>query len=434
MTPEQISRLLGGYATGNLTAAEEAALYAAALEDQDLFDALAREQSLRDLLRDPGARAHLLAALDGAKEPWYRRWAVWQKAAAVAMAVCLCAAVVIGIRTWRHGVARPQPVLLATANPPAAPAARDMAPPAPMAQAEAPAKVRPMPKREPVTENAPLRAKATAPAVVSAGQAAAPPPPPPDAAPAVTPSVRAPQTAVPPSQALLDQASSGPLGGAAAGFVSSGENLVGTVRDPSGAAIAGANLSLLNPATGTKLKAAADQRGNFRFVNLPVGSYFLTAESTGYRRSDQLVPVNANGPQRVDPVLQALAAETLARARTLKEDTRVRLSSIGMAGLSWSVWHRGPNGQLEKADAATLPAEEPVVLRLEALTGGSVSVLEMGGDAASFVVTRQIEPAKPLDIPLPPHKAGVQEFAAWISTKGGAVRSGPTLTIKLTYQ
>src|ERR1035441_389736 len=64
MSPEDIKKLLGGYATGTLTIEEQQALFAAALEDQELFDALAREQSLRDLLRDPAARAELLGALD----------------------------------------------------------------------------------------------------------------------------------------------------------------------------------------------------------------------------------------------------------------------------------------------------------------------------------------------------------------------------------
>jgi len=55
MSPEDIKKLLGGYATDTLTTEERQALFAAALEDQELFDALAREQSLRDLLRDPAA-------------------------------------------------------------------------------------------------------------------------------------------------------------------------------------------------------------------------------------------------------------------------------------------------------------------------------------------------------------------------------------------
>ncbi len=63
MSPE-IRHLLGGYATGTLTDDERARLFAAALDDQALFDALAEEQPLKDLLDDPESRGYLLAELD----------------------------------------------------------------------------------------------------------------------------------------------------------------------------------------------------------------------------------------------------------------------------------------------------------------------------------------------------------------------------------
>ena len=63
MTPE-IRHLLGGYATGTLTDDERERLFAAALDDQALFDALAEEQPLKDLLDDPESRGYLLAELD----------------------------------------------------------------------------------------------------------------------------------------------------------------------------------------------------------------------------------------------------------------------------------------------------------------------------------------------------------------------------------
>jgi len=91
MNREDIRKLLGGYATGTLTAAEQEALFAGALEDQELFDALAREQPLRDALGDPAARAQLLAALEDAVP---RRlapspWVVWPAAAAVSACAVL---------------------------------------------------------------------------------------------------------------------------------------------------------------------------------------------------------------------------------------------------------------------------------------------------------------------------------------------------------
>jgi hypothetical protein len=97
MSPEDVKKLLGGYATGTLTPEEQQALFAAALEDQDLFDALAREQSLRDLLRDPAARAELLSALDspagrpGGFWQWLRRPAVAGLATAGVVAIAVVA-------------------------------------------------------------------------------------------------------------------------------------------------------------------------------------------------------------------------------------------------------------------------------------------------------------------------------------------------------
>jgi len=73
MKREEIEKLLGGYAAGTLTNEERQALFAAALEDQHLFDALAREEPLRELLQDPAARGELLATLDDAPQPWYYR-------------------------------------------------------------------------------------------------------------------------------------------------------------------------------------------------------------------------------------------------------------------------------------------------------------------------------------------------------------------------
>jgi hypothetical protein len=72
----EAERLLGGYATGTLTEAERQLLLAAALEHQDIFDALMGEDALKELLADPEAKARLLAALAPAAPkvtPFWRR-------------------------------------------------------------------------------------------------------------------------------------------------------------------------------------------------------------------------------------------------------------------------------------------------------------------------------------------------------------------------
>ena len=63
MDPE---KLLGGYATGTLTEGERRRLFEAALHDQLLFNALADEQVLKDLLDDPISRRYLIETLEQA--------------------------------------------------------------------------------------------------------------------------------------------------------------------------------------------------------------------------------------------------------------------------------------------------------------------------------------------------------------------------------
>ena len=87
MTPREAEKLLGGYATGTLTEAERKTLFAAALEDQALFDALADEEGLRALLAEPDARARVVAALGKPIVPFWRRPATMGLAASLLVAV-----------------------------------------------------------------------------------------------------------------------------------------------------------------------------------------------------------------------------------------------------------------------------------------------------------------------------------------------------------
>jgi Domain of unknown function (DUF4384) len=95
---DEIQKLLGGYATNTLTEAERKALFEAALEDQQLFDALHQEQALKDLLDDPISRHQIRQALE---EPafvkthaaWWTRWWAWAGAASAVAAAVLIVAV-----------------------------------------------------------------------------------------------------------------------------------------------------------------------------------------------------------------------------------------------------------------------------------------------------------------------------------------------------
>ena len=86
----------------------------------------------------------------------------------------------------------------------------------------------------------------------------------------------------------------------------------GTVRDPSGAIVAGAAMVLKNEATGVELTRTSTQEGEYAFRNLVPGSYELRVSGAGFqpflRRN---IEVSPNGNVRLDVALTlgALAEE-----------------------------------------------------------------------------------------------------------------------------
>ncbi len=115
MTNEEIRKLLGGYATNTLSEAERKTLFDAALEDQELFDALQKEQPLKELLADPVARAHVRQALENPapKNAWWSRWWAWT---GVAGALAATVAIFGVMRLTAPQLAR-EPVIVASKIP-----------------------------------------------------------------------------------------------------------------------------------------------------------------------------------------------------------------------------------------------------------------------------------------------------------------------------
>lgn len=102
MSRDEIQKLIGGYASGSLTIEERRQLFEAALEDQDLFDALQEELALKELLDDPISREQIRrAAAESLPQPqvgWLRRQWIWAAGASVATA----AVVLVVLVQWEQ--------------------------------------------------------------------------------------------------------------------------------------------------------------------------------------------------------------------------------------------------------------------------------------------------------------------------------------------
>jgi hypothetical protein len=111
MSEHDLQILLGGFAADTLTPEEKQSLYAASLQNQQLFNALADEQVLKELLADPAVRRRLLLALNQTNPSgaggslswldWFRRPSSLAFAGGLAAAAL---AVVLGIRIYQDSL------------------------------------------------------------------------------------------------------------------------------------------------------------------------------------------------------------------------------------------------------------------------------------------------------------------------------------------
>ncbi len=91
-------------------------------------------------------------------------------------------------------------------------------------------------------------------------------------------------------------------------------SLGGTVTDPSGAAMVGAELTLTNAATGFQAKFTADDRGEYSFRNLTPGTYDLKVTKSGFQSYEQKnIVITINQSARVDvPLKVGSQTETIS--------------------------------------------------------------------------------------------------------------------------
>jgi len=102
--------------------------------------------------------------------------------------------------------------------------------------------------------------------------------------------------------------------------------VLGTVRDPSGAVLPNVTVTLTNQGTGIQSKAITDVNGNYDFFNVRIGRYTVAAEVAGFAKftaTDVVVDVNAR--QRVDIAMQvgvvSQSVEVTGAAAVLETDS-----------------------------------------------------------------------------------------------------------------
>jgi hypothetical protein len=420
MNRDDIQKLLGGYATGTLTPEEQQALFEAALSDQELFDALAHEEVLRDALSDPSARAHLLAAIDNAPVPWYRQW--WRPMAVVAAAVVA----VVGVAVWEHS-REPKPLTVAKVELPR------FRPPATA------------PETAPPNLPAPPEVKRTVPA------ASLPHLPAPKPVPAPPPMFAAPPQGGPTSGPRVQQAQQSPIQGRSQNsFLDVHPVPVsGTVTDAAGAAIPSAQVLIKSLATGETVNTSTDDRGQFTAAQPPGTTYLVTASAPGYQTAT-LRDVAPATPVNLTLQVGATAdsVEVTAAAAPVRMEARSGVSRGALGGavaemkkaktiaepaITYQLLRQVPGGDSIMVPAdGNVPVGSVLILRVTPPADGYLRIVNGTRTLANPKAQRGVTS----ETTLPPFdQPGRVELQVYFSRQAGeAKEQAPHVTITFTVQ
>jgi hypothetical protein len=89
-------------------------------------------------------------------------------------------------------------------------------------------------------------------------------------------------------------------------------NVVGTIVDSTGAVVISADVQAVNIGTGIRLTTKTNTAGEYRFNNLPVGAYNVSATAQGFKSSTRQLPVNLNATTTINLTLSpGMASETV---------------------------------------------------------------------------------------------------------------------------
>lgn len=108
------------------------------------------------------------------------------------------------------------------------------------------------------------------------------------------------------------------------------QQISGSVRDSSGAAVTSARISIVHAATGQVRETTVNESGNYLVSNIPIGEFEVSAEAAGFKKAIQRnVVVQVNAKPTVDLVLEVGA---VSESITVTADSAQVETSSGEVG------------------------------------------------------------------------------------------------------
>jgi hypothetical protein len=118
-------------------------------------------------------------------------------------------------------------------------------------------------------------------------------------------------------------------------------SITGTIQDPSGAAVPGTDVTIINQGTTQETSVKSDSQGRYSLLNLLPGTYNLKAAASGFRTTEQTgILISPNVVGRIDLKLEVgnmteqvtVSAQT-AQLQTDKADTHTEITTKAITNM-----------------------------------------------------------------------------------------------------
>ena len=175
----------------------------------------------------------------------------------------------------------------------------------------------------------------------------------------------------------------------------------GTVKDPSGAVVAGATITVKNLGTSATRTATTDTTGSYTVVNLEPATYEITMEAQGFQKKTYTnLPLQSRETVRVDGTLglatqaQTVEVNVQAEAPINTEVSNIAESKLGreLIDLPVALGSRASGSTSAFATLTTQPGVETDNSGNISVAGGNIDMLSMSIDGISTQSPRNSAP------------------------------------------
>jgi outer membrane receptor protein involved in Fe transport len=159
--------------------------------------------------------------------------------------------------------------------------------------------------------------------------------------------------------------------------------ITGSVSDAQGAFVPGVKVTVTNAETGVAHSTVTNQEGSYQVVSLPIGSYMVTAEKAGFRKSmSSAQRLQINATLRIDLNLEVGAISETVEVNDVATGVEVQNATLGNSVTSNQI----VNAPLDGRDVLDLALYVPGVIPSNAGGAGGFSVGGGRQDSVTYLL------------------------------------------------